>query len=149
MRSILFLCSGHSYRSRYAEILFNQLAEKQQLDWRAKSASLIVDWLNHPITPSAELIAMLSDHAVVIPADFPAPIQVLETDFAAADLLIALHQEEHRPIFQARFPEWEDEVEYWEIQDTKFSSNCEWVQQLTAMIVLLLEDLREVSIMAY
>ncbi|MEJ7592066.1 MAG: low molecular weight phosphatase family protein, partial [Planctomycetaceae bacterium] len=33
MKTVLFLCTGNYYRSRYAEILFNAKAEEMGLEW--------------------------------------------------------------------------------------------------------------------
>lgn len=38
--TILFICTGNYYRSRYAEIYFNHLVSKIDLDWRAFSRGL-------------------------------------------------------------------------------------------------------------
>jgi len=35
--TVLFLCTGNYYRSRFAEILFNAVAAKEGLGWRADS----------------------------------------------------------------------------------------------------------------
>ena len=40
MKKILFLCTGNYYRSRLAEELFNHLAIKNDLPWRAWSEGL-------------------------------------------------------------------------------------------------------------
>jgi len=37
MKKILFLCTGNYYRSRYAEEIFNHLAKREDLPWRAFS----------------------------------------------------------------------------------------------------------------
>ena len=34
-KSVLFLCTGNYYRSRFAEIYFNSVAVKMGLSWRA------------------------------------------------------------------------------------------------------------------
>ena len=40
VRSVLFLCTGNYYRSRFAEIVFNSVAERMGLPWRASSRGL-------------------------------------------------------------------------------------------------------------
>jgi len=40
MPTVLFLCSGNYYRSRFAEIFFNWLAEEKSLSWRAESRAI-------------------------------------------------------------------------------------------------------------
>jgi len=40
MKTVLFLCTGNYYRSRYAKILFNSKAEEMGLDWNAVSSKV-------------------------------------------------------------------------------------------------------------
>ena len=40
MKTLLFLCTGNYYRSRYAEELFNHRAAPAGLNWRAQSRGL-------------------------------------------------------------------------------------------------------------
>ena len=42
MNTVLFLCSGNYYRSRFAEHQFNAIADRDQLPWRADSRGLVV-----------------------------------------------------------------------------------------------------------
>jgi protein-tyrosine phosphatase len=46
MPTVLFLCSGNYYRSRFAEVYFNRLAEQQPSAWRADSRGLALDPAN-------------------------------------------------------------------------------------------------------
>jgi NAD(P)-dependent dehydrogenase (short-subunit alcohol dehydrogenase family) len=46
MKTVLFLCTGNYYRSRFAEIFFNWHAEKLEIPWRADSRGLDLDPLN-------------------------------------------------------------------------------------------------------
>ena len=39
-KTVLFLCTGNHYRSRFAEILFDSVARKLGLPWRASSKGL-------------------------------------------------------------------------------------------------------------
>ena len=41
--TVLFLCSGNYYRSRFAELVFNHLAKCAGLDWRATSRALVLE----------------------------------------------------------------------------------------------------------
>jgi protein-tyrosine phosphatase len=45
------------------------------------------------------------------------PIVVTENDLATAHLVVAVKESEHRPMFESRFPEWSDRVEYWTVDD--------------------------------
>jgi protein-tyrosine phosphatase len=40
---VLFLCTGNYYRSRYAEVLFNSVAGKMSLAWKASSRGLALE----------------------------------------------------------------------------------------------------------
>ena len=42
MKQVLFLCSANYYRSRFAEHLFNWLAPKRKVRWRADSR--VLEW---------------------------------------------------------------------------------------------------------
>ena len=45
------------------------------------------------------------------------PKQCAVLDLESADYIVALNEEEHRPIMNERFPEWETRIQYWEIGD--------------------------------
>src|ERR1051325_9746470 len=42
-KTILFLCTGNYYRSRFAEVLFNSVAGKMGLPWKAVSKGLALE----------------------------------------------------------------------------------------------------------
>ena len=42
-KAVLFLCTGNYYRSRFAEVLFNSVAGKLGLPWRASSRGLALE----------------------------------------------------------------------------------------------------------
>ena len=42
-KTVLFLCTGNFYRSRFAEILFNSVAGKMGLAWQASSRGLALE----------------------------------------------------------------------------------------------------------
>src|SRR6266446_4485609 len=46
VHTVLFLCTGNFYRSRFAEIYFNWLAPREKLLWRADSRGLALDPTN-------------------------------------------------------------------------------------------------------
>jgi protein-tyrosine phosphatase len=48
-------------------------------------------------------------------------VQLLEPDLLAADLIIAMKEAEHRPMFAERFPAWADRAEYWHIDDVDYA----------------------------
>ena len=68
-RRVLFLCSGNYYRSRFAELFFNHLAEAEGLSYHADSAGLSPACHTHnpgPISPHPALLRAPRD---VVQAD--------------------------------------------------------------------------------
>ncbi|MCB0113539.1 MAG: low molecular weight phosphatase family protein [Caldilineaceae bacterium] len=115
---VLFLCSGNYYRSRFAEHLFNHLAAQQGIGWIADSYGLVVDRPNNNVGPMSErTIDALTARNVPIPASLRFPMQLTDAHLAASDLVIALKEEEHRPMLAERFPVWAERTEYWHIHD--------------------------------
>jgi protein-tyrosine-phosphatase len=117
-RQILFLCSGNYYRSRFAELVFNHLAERAGLDWRATSRALVLEQgaCNvGPISVHTREAAAARGIALAEPVRFP--VQCSESDLSAADRVIAMKEAEHRKMLTRKFPRWPDKVEYWHIHD--------------------------------
>ena len=141
MQTVLFLCSGNYYRSRFAETLFNWLAPQHRLDWRAESRGFRL----HPAN-----IGSISHHAVSglrlrgIPITEPQrfPLVTDETDIEAADLVIAVKEAEHRPIMLTRFPAWADRIEYWHIHDLDGAEPDVALLELEGRVRALIERLR-------
>jgi protein-tyrosine phosphatase len=117
MNTVLFLCSANYYRSRFAEHVFNWLAESNGMRWRADSRGLMVgDWGNiGPISSYA--IEGLQARGIPINGNNRFPQQVTHDDFANADLTIAVKESEHRLVMANQFPRWVDQIEYWHIDD--------------------------------
>jgi protein-tyrosine phosphatase len=117
--SILFLCTGNYYRSRFAEVLFNSVALKMELQWRASSRGLALERGINNIGPmevsAVTALAVLGIHADEAMARFP--VQVSAEDLEQAARIIALKHSEHLPLVQERFPAWVAKVEYWDVDD--------------------------------
>ena len=57
-KTVLFLCTGNYYRSRFAEVLFNSAAGRMGLPWRALSRGLAVERGVNNVGPMAVLEGM-------------------------------------------------------------------------------------------
>lgn len=142
MNKVLFLCTGNYYRSRFAQHLFNHLARQQELDWHADSRGLALErGINNIGAISQYAVAELQIRGVNVPDNERYPRQALNQDFLIADLIIALDQEEHRPLMSERFPQWIDAVEYWLIHDTHITLPTMALSQLNHNIMELVERL--------
>lgn len=115
--TLLFLCTGNYYRSRFAEMLFNAMAMKAELNWTAESRGLATDRVVSNAGP-------ISSHAVrgleargIVPEAVRFPEQLHEQDLRSADLVIALNEREHRLLLDERFLSWSQRVEYWHVGD--------------------------------
>lgn len=117
LRTLLFLCTGNYYRSRFAHTLFNHLAERRGLGWRADSAGLAIERLEGaPGLLSVHAETRL--RALNLPIDRArAPRPATAAILAAADRVIAIHEEEHRPLVESRHGAFTGKVEYWHVPD--------------------------------
>jgi translation initiation factor 1 len=118
-KTVLFLCTGNSFRSRFAEALFNSVAGKMGLPWRATSRGLALERGVNNVGPmAASAIKALEAMGVSAGGDCArAPAQVTAKDLEAADRVIALKQDEHLPLLRERFPAWAEKVEFWHVDD--------------------------------
>ena len=140
MNNILFLCTGNYYRSRFAEILFNWHAEKRGLAWKADSRGLALDACN-PGPISRHTLDELRARGILSDACARHPIAVTEADFSAASHIIAVKENEHRPLVESRFAKWRDRVEYWQVHDLDCALPGEAIPQLEQLVLQLLERL--------
>src|SRR5438046_4510439 len=91
-KAVLFLCTGNYYRSRFAEVLFNSVAAKMGLPWRASSRGLALERGVNNVGPMAasaikalEAIGVRAGDAIT-----RMPAQVTTDDLEGAALLVAL-----------------------------------------------------------
>ena len=116
MQTVLFLCTGNYYRSRYAEVLFNWTAQECGLAWRAVSRGLAPDPRN-PGPMSPYTMAMLRMKGISIENHLRLPLVVTESDFGSSQHVVAVKEAEHRPMLQRNFPGWLERVEFWHVDD--------------------------------
>ena len=118
-KTVLFLCTGNYYRSRFAEVLFNSVARKMGLPWRASSRGLALERGVHNVGPmAAAAVNALEARGLRGIADLARlPAQVAVDDLERADWIVALKEAEHLPLLQERFPGWAEKVEFWQVDD--------------------------------
>jgi protein-tyrosine phosphatase len=138
--TVLFLCTGNYYRSRFAEHYFNALAATSGLAWRAVSRGLRLN-PNNPGPISRQAVRWLSERGIVISEPSRLPMPVAESDLQTADLVVALKETEHRPLLEALFPRCGDRVHYWCIHDQDCATPEEALPALAGRIDELIRDL--------
>jgi protein-tyrosine phosphatase len=139
--TVLFLCTGNYYRSRFAEVYFNWLSRRENLAWQADSRGLALCLENiGPISTHTRIY--LRELGIPLPAPLRHPIDAAEADFQAARLIVALKEDEHRPLMQSRFPGWVEQVEYWRVHDLDCALPTEALPQIKQQVEELFERLR-------
>jgi protein-tyrosine phosphatase len=118
-KTVLFLCTGNYYRSRFAEVLFNSVAGKMGLPWRASSRGLALERGVNNVGPmevsAVKALEARGLRAVAVFGRFP--IQATVEDFEAAHWIVALKEAEHLPLLQERYPALAEKVEFWQVDD--------------------------------
>ena len=140
MNTVLFLCSGNYYRSRFAEFYFNALAPARGLRWRANSRGLRINSGN-PGPVSQQTLEWLRNLGIALTAEHRFPLQVSEDDFQAANLIVAVKEAEHRPLIERAFPDWLEKVEFWHVHDQDVALPEEALPQLAAHVEALVKRL--------
>lgn len=114
-QTLLFLCTGNFYRSRYAEAYFNHQASNLDLLWTAESRGFRPHLAQEDFSHLAA--KRLSELEIPFSIAGKKPTRVELNDLTEASLVVALYESEHRPMFQSQFPEWLERVRYWNIPD--------------------------------
>jgi protein-tyrosine phosphatase len=140
MKTVLFLCTGNYFRSRFAEELFNHRAARTGINWLARSRALAIERLANsagPISPFTlkglevrGLIAKYSDRL---------PQQCAIADLETADCIVALNESEHRPLMLERFPYWAPYIEFWNVSDTDVAPASVALSAIDVQIAALLD----------
>ena len=117
MPTVLFLCTGNYYRSRFAEEWFNHLVASRGLPWRADSRGLELHPEWNPGPMSQFTIRRLKELGIALNEPLRFPLQVTERDLQAAQHIVAVKEAEHRPMLQRHFPIWTHRVEFWQVHD--------------------------------
>jgi protein-tyrosine phosphatase len=144
MPTILFLCTGNYYRSRFAEALFNWHAPNYAPTWRAESRGLEPhSWNVGAISPHA--IAGLAERGIAVEIAPRDPLAVNEVDLVTAERIIALKEAEHRAFLTRLFPHHLERVEFWHIHDIDCAEPAIALRELELAVLQVLSGLRNLG----
>lgn len=144
VKSVLFLCTGNYFRSRFSEELFNHWAGRLNLPWRADSRGLVSDMsgLRNMGRISPHTLNALATRGITALGEGRWPTPVSAEELLAADLVVALKEQEHRPMLERRFPELVDRVEFWQVDDIDVVPPHVGIRQAEKLLLELLQRLR-------
>ena len=142
-QEVLFVCTGNYHRSRFAELLFNAVVRERGLLWRAGSRGTDVEgsrrFIVGQISPQAR--QALEARGLDVLTDLRDPRQLTEHDLAAADLVIAVCEDEHRPHIERGFASSAERVEYWNVHDVPITPADEGLMAIEQHVHALVERL--------
>jgi protein-tyrosine phosphatase len=113
--TVLFICTGNYYRSRFAEAVFNHHARKRGLNWSAFSRGLAIHLAEGDLSPHAR--SGLEERRIGLHHTAATRVPLTREDLEMAGRRIALQEAEHQPMMEALFPDWAARTEYWQIAD--------------------------------
>jgi protein-tyrosine phosphatase len=127
--TVLFICTGNYYRSRFCEIYYNHLNQSS----KAISKGLLADQgltegsiSIHTQTYFSELKIPIDKHRF--------PEQLETSHLNKAKTVIALCEREHRPMMEKLFPDWANRIEYWQVNDIDFTNPKEALPELKRLV---------------
>ena len=146
MKTLLFLCTGNYYRSRFAEELFNHRVPHAGLSWIAKSRALAIErGISNVGSLAPFAVRALEERGLAARGANRPPQRCTITDLKAADWIVALNETEHRPLLLERFPGWEQRVEYWHVGDVDVALPAAALNSIENEIQLLLFALHQIE----
>ena len=141
-QTLLFLCTGNYYRSRFAEIFFNHLAQHNQIAWRAASRGLRIGCPTNLGAMSHFIEDRLARSGINCDDYRHMPLQCRDCDLEEAAMTIALKEDEHRPMMTLRFPNWADRIRYWHIHDVDAAHPETALPEIEQLVESLIGELK-------
>jgi protein-tyrosine phosphatase len=125
--------------------LFNYLARKHGLNWQADSRGLALErGVNNVGAISRYAKAALAERGINILQSERFPQSALLQDFQSFTKVIAIDEDEHRPLMTERFPEWVDNIEYWLVHDIDKTAADEALAQIELKVTQLIDSLSKI-----
>lgn len=138
---ILFLCTGNYYRSRFAEIYFNFSAAKFGIPASAFSRGFGAAKARNKGPISLFTTDFLLELNIPVPPAWDFPVQLQDTDFDRANLVVALDDTEHRPMLERDFPHRLNGVRFWAFQDIQFEDPSVVLPAIQKQVDALIDEL--------
>jgi len=143
MNSVLFVCTGNYYRSRFAELYFNKLAQEHKLPWRATSVGTEADQGHNEGPISIHTVEACALYKIPLTQPYRFPEQIAEDHLREAFTIILLNEEEHMPYLISKFPDHiNSKITSWNILDVDYEKPENAIKQLSIKVETLIETLK-------
>jgi protein-tyrosine phosphatase len=88
-----------------------------ETNWLSFSRGTNIDNINNIGIISPFAVEKLTSLNIPIPKTLQPAKKLSVDDLLKAQIVIALDENEHRPLIRNIYPEWEDKIRYWNIKD--------------------------------
>jgi protein-tyrosine phosphatase len=113
-KTVLFVCTGNFYRSRFAQAVFN---DRVHGSWTAVSRGLDVS-TSQTLSVSPLVTAELARRGIDVHRVDGKPQRLTRKDLDAADVIVLLNGPEHTPMLRRQFPDFPlAKVRAWSVAD--------------------------------
>jgi protein-tyrosine phosphatase len=137
-KTVLFICTGNYYRSRYAQAVFNEQATP---GWNAVSRGLDTS-TPHSAPVSPLVVADLTRRHIDLARVAGTPQPLTRKDLDAADVVVLLDGAEHEPMLRAQFPDFPlSKVRSWSVQDVPKTQPADAFAAIWKQVESLIRDL--------
>lgn len=142
MKRILFIGTENYSRCRFAEILFNHLALRFQLEWKAYSRGIDLNPKEKgPV--SAMTLLLCKALYVELPKPIKYPQLLMYSDIEDADIVIAMNEDEHKEFLTQHYPRFAGKIKFFQI--SKHQKPREGLKALQRQIFQVIENLEKVT----
>jgi len=118
------------------------------MPWRAFSRGLAIHLVPPQFVLSPHTREHLSTRNMDIRHTAPDRRQLSGEDLAESQVIIALKDDEHRPMMRKLFPEWEDRIAFWDVGDQPEVTPDDGLAAIEKQVLELIEELRAAETLA-
>ena len=118
------------------------------MPWRAFSRGLAIHLVPPEFILSPQTHRHLEARKMEVRHTAPYRKQLSEEDLANAQVIVALKDEEHRPMIREMFPEWEGRIIFWDVGDQPEVTPDDGLAAIERQVEELIDELREAEALA-